>query len=142
MLPQVSTERLPGERAVVALPGISTPARASVWRSRAALLWREHGIPLLLYGVLAIGLSWPTLRHFTTSITSDGGDARTYLWQLWFVRQAVLSGASAFGAPLLYFPHGATLLVHGAGPLMAILALPFWGLGREAAYNGVVLLGS
>src|SRR5437870_5472252 len=112
MLPQVSTERPPRERSIVAVGEISPPVRPSAWRVRARAIWLEHGVPLLVYAALAIGLTWPTLQHFTTTITSDGGDARSYLWQLWFVRQAILSGASVYSAPLLYFPHGATLLVH------------------------------
>jgi hypothetical protein len=142
MLSQVSTERAPRERSVAVVGEVSPPVRVSPWAARARAIWREHGPPLLVYAVLAIGLTWPTIRHFTTALTSDGGDARSYLWQLWFVRQAILSGASVFDAPLLYFPHGATLLVQGAGPLMAFLAWPFWGLGPAAAYNGVVLLST
>jgi hypothetical protein len=152
MLPQIAPQRPLDEQPPDA-PGRTTPApivsgeaapavRSGIWRERARFVGLNHGLPLLVYALLAIGLTWPTLQHFTTSLTSDDGDARSYLWQLWFVRQALLAGASVYDAPLLYFPHGATLLVHGAGPLMGVLALPFWFGGPEAAYNAVILLST
>src|SRR5436190_1520105 len=104
MVSQVSAEHPPRERAIVAVDDATPPVRPSAWRARARAIWLEHGPPLLVYAALAIGLSWPTLAHFTTTITSDGGDARAYLWQLWFVREAILHGASVFAAPLLYYP--------------------------------------
>jgi len=142
MLPQVSPERTFSDRAVAVVGEVPPPARLPERHRRARAAWLDHGLPLLVYALLAIGLTWPTLLHFTTSLTSDGGDARSYLWQLWFVRQALLTGSSVFDAPLLYFPHGTTLLLHGAGPLLGVLALPFWIGGPVAAYNGVILLSA
>jgi hypothetical protein len=140
MLQQVSSERAQRDRSIVRFDAVRSPSGPAQHPGRARAAWLNHGLPLLVYGVLAIGLTWPTLLHFTSSLTSDGGDARSYLWQLWFVRRAIFTGASLFDAPLLYYPHGTTLLLHGAGPLLGMLALPFWILGPEATYNGVVLL--
>jgi hypothetical protein len=142
MLQQASQERAPRDRSIVLVDPVPRPVRSARHPGRARTAWLDLGLPLLLYVALAVGLTWPTLLHFTSSLTSDGGDARSYLWQLWFVRQALLSGASVYDAPLLYYPHGTTLLLHGAGPLLGVLALPFWIGGPEAAYNGVVLLST
>ena len=112
--------------------------------TRAGLLhfWCEHGVALLFFALLSIGLSWPTAQHFTTRMVSDGGDARTLLWTIWHTRQWVLGQQPLFSAPLLYYPYGTTLLLHGgAGLSMGLFALPFWGLGPEAAYNGAALIG-
>ena len=94
-------------------------ARWSAW-------WREHGQPLLAYLALSLLISWPTIRNFTTQITSDGVDAKHNLWIFWHTLQALQGKQPLFDAPLLYYPRGITLLVHGVGPLTSLFALPFF----------------
>jgi hypothetical protein len=101
----------------------------------------EHGIPLAVFLLLAFALSWPTVRDFTTHIVSDGGDARHHLWVIWHTKEAVLGRQPLFYAPLLYYPRGISMLLHSNGPVVGLLALPFWPLGPEAAYNGAILVG-
>jgi hypothetical protein len=103
-------------------------------------LWREHGLPLAIYALLSLALSWPTAWNLTTQVTSDGIDAKHNIWILWHTTQALLGRQPLFEAPLLYYPQGISLLVHGVGPLTSLFALPFWPLGIEAAYNGALLV--
>jgi hypothetical protein len=95
---------------------------------------------MLFYAALSIALSWPTARDFTTRITSSGVDARHNLWLFWHTQQVLLGQQPLFSAPLLYYPRGISLLVHGVGPFTGLFALPFWAWGPEAAYNGVLLI--
>ncbi len=112
------------------------------WLHGATLVsaWREHGVAMLFYAALSIALSWPTARDFTTRITSSGVDARHNLWLFWHTQQVLLGRQPLFDAPLLYYPRGISLLVHGVGPITGLFALPFWAWGPEAAYNGALLL--
>ncbi len=112
------------------------------WLQGATLVsaWREHGVAMLFYAALSIALSWPTARDFTTRITSSGVDARHNLWLFWHTQQVLLGRQPLFDAPLLYFPRGISLLVHGVGPVTGLFALPFWAWGPEAAYNGALLI--
>jgi len=112
------------------------------WFQGATLVsaWREHGVAMLFYAALSIALSWPTARDFTTRITSSGVDARHNLWLFWHTQQVLLGRQSLFDAPLLYYPRGISLLVHGVGPITGLFALPFWAWGPEAAYNGALLV--
>lgn len=103
-------------------------------------LWWDHGIVLLFYLSLSLGVTWPLTQNFTSAITGMG-DARHHLWGLWHTKQALLAREPLFSSSLLYYPHGVNLLTHALGPLMGILALPFWILGPEAAYNGALLVG-
>jgi hypothetical protein len=114
------------------------PMGLSVGSLQAAA--REHGLPLLLYAVLSLGISWPLLPGFTESLIGVGSDPRHNLWLLWHTQQALLGQQPLFGAPDLYYPYGASLLTHGLGPIMGIFALPFWPWGPEAAHNGAVLV--
>ena len=106
------------------------------WR----LLWSEYGLPLLLFGALSLAITWPAVRDFNTLIVSDGGDARNNLWMLWHVKEALLGRQPWFELDLLYYPLGVNLLTRGLGPLLGFIALPFWPLGPEAAYNGTMII--
>jgi glycosyltransferase involved in cell wall biosynthesis len=110
-------------------------------RATARSLWFEHGLPLLLFASLSVAFSWPTIRHFTTSITSAGTDARHLLWTFWHWKEALLGREPWYYTQLLFYPLGITLLTHATGPLQAVLATPFWLCGPEAAYNGALLTG-
>jgi hypothetical protein len=102
-------------------------------------LWSGHGVALLLYTLLSAVLTWPLLPNFRTALTGFG-DSRHHLWLLWHAKEAFLGREPLFSTSLLYYPHGTTLLSAGQGPLVGLFALPFWPLGREAAYNGAVLI--
>lgn len=115
--------------------------RKKLTRATARGLWFEHGLPLLLFASLSVAFSWPTIRHFTTSITSSGTDARHLLWTLWHWKEALLGREPWYYTQLLFYPLGITLLTHATGPLQAVLATPFWLWGPEAAYNGALLTG-
>lgn len=104
-------------------------------------LWQQHIIPLLLYTLLSIFVSWPLIINFTETMTASGGaDPFHNLWRIWQVQRTVFEGQPIHDLPLLYYPHGANLLSTGLGPVMGIFALPFWGWGPEAAYNGSQLI--
>ncbi|MCI0395436.1 MAG: hypothetical protein L0332_05465 [Chloroflexi bacterium] len=107
---------------------------------RASPLWREHGWPILLYLALSAGLTWPLLPNFTSHIPGHSYDAYNGLWVMWHTKEALLGRQPLFGLPILYYPHGATLLTHVPGPATGLLALPFWPWGPEAAHNGAVLI--
>lgn len=110
--------------------------------SRSAQLARDYGLPLLAFIALAALLSWPTVAHLTTAITSDGGeDARLNIWTLWHAGQALIGREPLLYANDLYYPVGVSLLTHSPGPLLGILAAPFWWLGPTATYNIVLILG-
>ncbi len=121
-------------------PTVWASPRASA-RSALASFWPEHGLPLVFYTLLSVGLTWPLARNFTSLIISSGGDdARLNIWMLWHTREALLGRQPLFGAPLIYYPQGLSLLTQSPGPLTGLFALPFWPLGAEAAYNGALLV--
>lgn len=109
-------------------------------RSRLSRIGREHVAPLVFFAILSLLISWPTAAHFTTAITSDNNDARHELWLLWHTKEALLGRQPFYAAPFVFYPRGATLLTHSTGPVTGLLALPFWPLGPEAAYNGTLLV--
>lgn len=104
-------------------------------------LWREHGRPILLFALLTLALTWPTVRDFSTKLVSSGGDARNNLWMIWHVKETLLGHHPPFRLSILYYPAGVNLLTRGLGPVVGLFALPFWPFGPEAAHNGSLLVG-
>jgi len=103
--------------------------------------WFEHGLALLSFVILAILVTWPTVRDINQLIISDGGDARHILSNFWHVKESVMGRQPFFDLPLLYYPFGASILTNATGPLTGFFGLPFWIFGPEVAYNATYLIG-
>jgi len=71
-------------------------------------------------------------------------DARLFLWDLWWVKTALLAGESPLRTDLLFAPHGTALVFHGLALPQALATLPLQALrpgleGLTLAYGAVVL---
>lgn len=109
-------------------------------KSTLRYIWSEHIVALLIYFVFTVGLTWPLVPNFTTKVIG-WGDMWTHLWTLWHTKQALLGYEPLYHAPLVFYPDGVSLFVHGLGPVMGVFALPFWPWGPAAAYNGAAFVG-
>jgi hypothetical protein len=109
-------------------------------RTRLVFVLWEHLLPLALYTLFTLALTWPVAAHFTTQIPGNSNDAYNGLWVMWHVKEALFGRQPLFDLPLLYYPSGATLLTHVPGPLTGFFALPFWPWGPAAAHNGATLV--
>ncbi len=59
----------------------------SLWKAATV---RRHGGVLLLYSMLALGLTWPLARHFTTHVPGDGIDDPSLAWNLWWIKTRLI----------------------------------------------------
>ncbi len=120
-------------------PASVSPTGAAVQsRPRSWLLW---GGPPLLFALLSIALTWPLLPALSTRVIGIGVDPLSNVWTMWHVREAMLGREPLFFVPRSFFPAGVPILTHLPGPLMGIVALPFWVWGPLGAYNAIMLLG-
>lgn len=113
------------------MSAISTQQPAS--RSTAA----RGLLPITVYLLLAIVLTWPTIRQLTTHLPGDGGDDPAIAWNLWWVKFALLnSGQNPFHTDFMFYPLGVNLAFYTLTVLNALTALPFTlNLGVTAASN-------
>jgi hypothetical protein len=105
------------------------------------ILLRTHLLVLLGYVILTIGLTWPIAARLFTEIPG-GGDAWHNVWNLWWAKQAVVSGQwNFYHTDLLYFPEGVNLYFHTLALTAGIMSLPLQivGFNLLASYNLVVL---
>ena len=107
-----------------------------------ALRLAEHSAVLFTYAAFFFALTWPSVLRFNTHIMSDRGDGLQMYWNVWWVRQAVLSGAQPFETPLLFYPQTPNLVVHSLHSFGGFLTVPFAGLLSDVAlFNMVVTFG-
>ncbi|HEX9722848.1 MAG TPA: hypothetical protein VGC53_01040 [Vicinamibacteria bacterium] len=97
---------------------------------------------LLLYVAFAILFTYPLAWFFGTHhVGEEGGDARVYLWNLWWVDQALTElHTNPFETDFIFYPLGIGLSLHTLGFSQGLLFIPMkLLLGEVAAANAVVL---
>lgn len=75
---------------------------------------RRHGAAALAFAGLALFLTWPLATAAGAAIPGGGyGDNVTFLWNFWWMRQALASAtAAAFSSAYLFQPAGIDLTLH------------------------------
>ena len=115
------------------------PATSNLWQ-------RWHLGALLAHALLTAFFTWPLLLNFL-----PGADALTpgliiedrdqNLWNLWWVREAVLSGRNPFVTDYIYHPDGVSLYFHTLNVFNGLLAVPLLSIFSLATtYNLIVFV--
>jgi len=96
---------------------------------------------LVIYALLTVFMTWPVILHLTDGIPGDGFDGWQNLWNLWWVKQALLvEGSNPYFTPYIYPPYGASLLFHTLNIFNSFWTLPLQlNFGLAIAYNSVVI---
>ena len=93
-------------------------------RSRPRVSW----IILGLYGVLALGLTWPVIANLATRLPGTATwafDESTFAWNIWYFKYALLNlQVSPLHSDLIWYPLGIDLILYTYNFFNAIIALP------------------
>jgi hypothetical protein len=110
--------------------------------STQASAWRVHLLVLAGYTLLTLLLTYPIpLRLFTD--VPGGGDAWQHIWNLWWVKQALLNlHTNPYHTDLLYYPQGVDLYFHTLVLTAGLIGIPLQLLGFNliATYNLILLM--
>lgn len=87
--------------------------------------WMVVVAALAGYTVLAVVLTWPLARFWTTHAPGDGSDDPAIIWNLWWVRFALFNGMNPLFSLYLFWPLGVDLVFYTLTVLNALLTLPF-----------------
>ncbi len=103
---------------------------------------RLSALAAAIYGLGGLLLAWPLPLHLADAIPGDGFDGWQNLWNLWWVRRALLEpGGQLWHTDMLDYPRGVSLLFHTLNLPNGVLSLPVQELaGVIPGYNLVVLL--
>jgi len=99
-------------------------------------------ILLGLYALLTILCTYPLAWHFGTHhVGEDGGDARAYLWNYWWVEKAITDlGTHPFESDYIFYPVGIGLSMHTLGFMQGLAFIPLKaGFGPVAGANLIII---
>ena len=107
--------------------------------SRQIAYLRSFFVPLVLYFALAILMTLPLALYLTRAVPGNGVDSWVNMWNLWWLRRALIHGDDPYFTPMLYYPQGASLLLHTLNPIN--FSLPCLSLlpNLAATYNAAIL---
>lgn len=96
---------------------------------------------VLAYAVLTVFMTWPIAANLATEVPG-GGDAWQHIWNLWWVKQALLTlHTNPYHTDLLYYPGGVNLYFHTLVLTAGLTAIPLQllGLNLITSYNLILL---
>jgi hypothetical protein len=102
----------------------------------------SHIAAALAMAALALAWSFPLAAVARTHLAGGGfSDNANFLWNFWWMREALGSGEPFFSTPYLFAPYGTDLTLHTHTALNAFAgATVFGGLPPLAALNITILL--
>lgn len=99
--------------------------------------YRHHLLALLGYMALTALLTYPLIREFSRAIPGDGFDGWQNVWNIWWVKRALLvDGSNPYFTRLLDYPAGVYLYFHTLNIFNGLTFLPVTlNAGNLVAYN-------
>lgn len=104
--------------------------------------FRQDALPLLLYLVTFIVMSYPFVFHMNDHLPMDNVDTHTALWQNWWVLEAITQGHDINHSDILFYPSGLDVTLQPR----RWSTLPIWTplyllLGDPLAFNLTAMIG-
>jgi hypothetical protein len=101
-----------------------------------------HGVVFVSYVLLALLHTYPLARHLATHLPGLGlGDNVSFVWNLWWMREAIASPAHTFFAsPMLFAPLGVPLVLHTHTALLAAVGATLLAAVPLVAAQNVALI--
>ncbi|MBW3561550.1 MAG: hypothetical protein KY437_03550 [Actinobacteria bacterium] len=97
--------------------------------------WAQIGMVTLAYAAVFAVVAWPLFSRITTHVPI-GGDAGTFIWGFWWVRDSIEHLRYPLSTTHMFHPVGTPLVFHTLMPLLAVVSIPLqWLLGVGLAYN-------
>lgn len=105
--------------------------------------WPLHLGVLLVYGLLALALTYPLAAHLGSHVPGNGIDDPPLTWNLWWVPTALLEkGTNPFQCDYLFYPLGINLSFYTLTVLNGLLSIPLQAVLPLVASSNLLLLSS
>ncbi len=105
--------------------------------------WKEHFIVVGLYLALTVVLTWPLLSLFTTHVPGDGSDDPALVWNLWWVKHAVIDlHSNPFLCDYMFHPIGIDLTFYTLTIVNGFASVPLQPLLGLVTTNNVIVFAT
>lgn len=105
------------------------------------LYWSDIGLVLLGYLALTLLFTYSLIFNFATAVPGDGGDNPMFLWNLWWVKYALIDlKTDPFFSNYIFYPIGMGLATHTLVFLNGFMSIPFQLLLNLTIANNLILL--
>jgi hypothetical protein len=104
---------------------------------------REHLLVLGVYLALTVLLTYPLAQQFTTHVPGDGSDDPALVWNLWWVKHAVIDlHSNPLLCDFLFYPLGIDLTFYTLTIWNAFASVPFQPFLGLVSANNVIVFAS
>ena len=104
--------------------------------------WRQDRVPLLLYLLTFIAMSYPFILRMHDSLMMNNIDTHQALWSNWWVLEALTQGDNVNQVPLLFHPNGLDYTLQPPRWTTLIVWTPLYLLfGDPLAFNLTAMMG-
>ena len=108
-----------------------------------AYRWRVSLAALLGYTLISLAWTYPLIRDFSTNVTGLGGDRYIWLWDIWWMKTALLKlRVSPLFTDYLFYPGGVQLAFHDSMWLNSLFSVPLQSLFSRVELYNLFFLGS
>lgn len=117
-------------------------ASSTSGRSRIGAL-ATHALAAAAFSVLALWFTWPLAAHLSSQVPGTGaGDNLTFVWNFWWMRQALAAGSSFFHTDAIFWPFGTNLLLHTHTALEAFAGATLFSRLSVVGAQNIVIIAS
>lgn len=113
-------------------------------KSLSIRIKRTHLVVLIFYTLLALVLWYPLPLHLTTHVPGSetwAFDEYTFVWNLWWFRNALLTGQNPLHSDYIFHPLGIDLVLYTYNAFNAAFALPLIPLLGTVLTSNLILIG-
>ncbi|HKP53479.1 MAG TPA: hypothetical protein VJ183_12620 [Chloroflexia bacterium] len=114
--------------------------KSKIQNPKSKMGWRTHLLVLAGFSLLTFFMTLPLPLELASRVPG-GGDAWQHIWNLWWVKDALLHGQNVYHTNLLYYPDGVNLYFHTLVLTAGLIGIPLQllGLNLIATYNLILL---
>ena len=107
------------------------------------VVWREHAAVVGSYLLLAALLTYPLVLRFATHVPGDGSDDPALVWNLWWVRHALIDlHSNPLLCDYMFYPLGIDLTFYTLTIINGFASVPLQPLIGLVSTNNVIVLAS
>jgi hypothetical protein len=102
-----------------------------------------HALAAAAFSALAVGFTWPLAARLATHVPGGGaGDNLTFVWNFWWMRHALATGAPIFHTDAIFWPFGTSLLLNTHTALDAFAGATLLSRLSSVDAQNVVIIAS